>query len=212
VDTARFEGLIPAGTPEALAQAVQLYTGDLLSGFALDEMPFEEWLLGERERLRELALEALARLLAHQRTAGALEAGVHTAVKLLGLDPLQEPVHRMLMRLYADLGRRGAALRQYQQCVAVLQRDLRIEPEAETTRLYEEILGQRPERLVVEELPVEEGSPRGAESRVPGAGSQTERIGRAGETVQLRADGPASFPPLRTLTRTRTTCRCRRPR
>jgi DNA-binding SARP family transcriptional activator len=157
-----------------IAQAAELYTGDLLSGFALDEAPFEEWLLAERERLRELALEALARLLAHQRKAGALEAGVHTAVKLLGLDPLQEPVHRMLMRLYADLGRRGAALRQYQQCVAVLQRDLRIEPEAETALLYEEIFRRRPEPLVVDEPPVEQESPHGAESRVPGAGGQSQ--------------------------------------
>ena len=43
---------------------------------------------------------------------------------LLALDPLQEPVHRTLMRLYAQSGRRGAALRQYQACVAALQREL----------------------------------------------------------------------------------------
>src|SRR5262249_34346811 len=66
-DTATFERLVLAGSPETLAQAAQLYTGDLLSGFALDEAPFEEWLVGERERLRELAVEALARLLAHQK-------------------------------------------------------------------------------------------------------------------------------------------------
>ena len=39
--------------------------------------------------------------------------------QLLALDPLQEPVHRTLMRLHAQLGQRGAALRQYQQCVNV---------------------------------------------------------------------------------------------
>jgi predicted ATPase len=183
VDTARFERLVLAGTPEALAQAAELYTGNLLSGFALDEPPLEEWLLEERERLRELALEGLARLLAHQRKAGALEAGVQTSIKILGLDPLQEPVHRVLMRLYADLGRRGAALRQYQQCVAVLQRDLRIDPEAETTLLYEEILRQRPEPLAVDEAPE---LPHGA-------------AGRAAETVQARAARRASFAPLRAL-------------
>jgi predicted ATPase/DNA-binding SARP family transcriptional activator len=175
-DTARFEQLVSAGIPEALAQMAQLYTGDLLSGFALDEAPFEEWLLTERERLRELALEGMARLLAHQRKAGTHEAGVQTAIKILGLDPLQEPVHRMLMRLYAELGRRGAALRQYQQCVAVLQRALRIEPEAETTLLYEEILHQRPERLIVDEA-----------------------SGRAAETVEVRAAGPVSLAPLPTF-------------
>src|SRR5262249_24944616 len=139
-DTARFERMTSEGTPEALQQAAQLYTGDLLSGFALDEAPFEEWLVGERGRLRELALEALARLRAHHRNTGPLARGVRPALKPLGLDPLQAAVHRILMRLYADLGRRGAALRQYRQCVAVLQRDLEIEAEAETALLYEEIL------------------------------------------------------------------------
>jgi predicted ATPase/DNA-binding SARP family transcriptional activator len=191
-DTARFERLVAEGTPEALVQAAELYAGDLLSGFALNEAPFEEWLLGERERLRELALEALARLLAHQRKVGALEAGVHTAIKILGLDPLQEPVHRMLMRLYAEVGRRGAALRQYQQCVAVLRRDLRIQPEAETTLLYKEILRQRPERLVVDETP-------GGEAYPDGSAVETEQVGRAAETVPVSAARPAAFAPLRTL-------------
>jgi predicted ATPase/DNA-binding SARP family transcriptional activator len=191
-DTAHFERLVAAGTPEALAQAAQLYAGDLLSGFALDEPPFEEWLLAERERLRELVLEALARLLAHQRKVGALEAGARTAIKILGLDPLQEPVHRMLMRLYVELGRRGAALRQYQQCVTVLRRDLRVDPEAETTLLYEEILRQRPEQLVVDDAPGGEGLP-------PGAGGETDRVGRAAGPVPARAARPAAVGPLRLL-------------
>src|SRR5262249_36890515 len=38
---------------------------------------------------------------------------------------------------------RDAALRQYQTCVNVLQRELGVEPEAETKRLYREILLQR---------------------------------------------------------------------
>jgi DNA-binding SARP family transcriptional activator len=66
-DTATFEQLI-VGTPDMLARAAALYRGDFLNGFALEEAPFEEWLVGERERLRELAVEALARLLAHQMT------------------------------------------------------------------------------------------------------------------------------------------------
>src|SRR5262245_40156758 len=145
-DTAAFERAATDETSEALERAVGLYRGDLLSGFALDEAPFEEWLLGERERLRELALEALAKLLAHQRKAGATEPAIGTALKLLTLDPLQEPVHRALMRLYAEVGRRGTALRQYQQCVGVLQRELGVEPEAETKALYQEILRQRSPR------------------------------------------------------------------
>ena len=140
VDAVRFEQSARAGTPSSLEQAAALYQGDLLAGLALNEAPFEEWLLGERERLHELALGAFARLLAQQRASGTTDAAVQSALRLLNLDPLQEPVHRALMRLYAQLGRRGAALRQYQVCVAALERELHAEPEAETQALYQEIL------------------------------------------------------------------------
>src|SRR5262245_50546521 len=144
VDVATFEGYVAAGTPEALEQAAALYPGDLLAGFGLNEPLFEEWLVAERERLREVALEALARLLAHQSKTGTTEQAIQTALRLLALDPLQEPVHRTLMRLYDRQGRRAAALRQYQGCVAVLQRELGTAPEEETRALYQGILRRQP--------------------------------------------------------------------
>src|SRR4029453_12341925 len=63
VDVLAFERLVRQGTAEALQQAADGYRGDLLEGLGVSESPFEEWLAAERERLRELALEALARLL-----------------------------------------------------------------------------------------------------------------------------------------------------
>ncbi|HEX9819522.1 MAG TPA: BTAD domain-containing putative transcriptional regulator [Methylomirabilota bacterium] len=181
-DVAVFERAVADGTPEALERAAALYQGDLLAGLVLAEAPFEEWLLGERERLRELALEALARLLAHQRKSGAVELAAGTGLRLLALDPLQEAVHRALMRLYADLGRRGTALRQYQQCVGVLGRELGIEPEPETKALYQEILRERPQHrgAIAESLPAQSG----AEPRAPGA--EPPLIGRADDLARLR--------------------------
>ncbi len=143
VDAAVFERLVTDGSPAALEEATALYHGDLLAGLGVTEPSFEEWLLGERERLRELAIEALAKLLHHQTDAGALESAIRTAVRLLALDPWQEAVHRALMRLYLGQGRRGMALRQYQFCVSVLQRELGTEPEPETKQLYQEILQRR---------------------------------------------------------------------
>jgi predicted ATPase len=148
VDVAEFERRVAEGTPAALDRAAALYRGELLEGLALQEAPFEEWLLAERERLRELALEALAKLLHHQRTMGAAEAALQTALRLLALDPLQEPVHRAVMRLYVELGRRASALRQYQICIGVLQRELGVEPETTTKQLYQELLRQRPSHVV----------------------------------------------------------------
>lgn len=143
VDASTFERLVDDGSPEALERASALYRGDLLDGLALAEPPFEEWLLAERERLRERAAEALTKLLAHQMREPATERAIRTAMRLLALEPLQEAVHRTLMRLYARQARRGAALRQYQICLSVLQRELGAEPEAETKQLYQEILRRR---------------------------------------------------------------------
>src|SRR3989449_10804065 len=146
VDVAQFERLVADGRPAALEQVADLYRGDLLAGLALTERPFEEWLTSERERLHELAIQALGHLLTHQQKAGAAEPAVQTGLRLLALDPLQEPVHRAVMRLYARLGRREAAQRQYQLCGDALKRELSTQPEAETTQLYQEILRSRATR------------------------------------------------------------------
>jgi len=143
VDVAVFEQLLGEGTPEALERAVALYYGDLLDGFAVNEPYFEDWLTSERERLRELAREGFAKLLAHQSKAGQTERAIQTAARLLVLDASEEVAHRALMRLYARQGRRGAALKQYQVCVAALQRELGTEPEPETKQLYQNILQRR---------------------------------------------------------------------
>src|SRR5262245_33376967 len=173
-DAAAFERAVAEGTPAALAQAVDLYRGDLLSGLSVVEPGFEDWLMTERERLRELALEALARRLAHQRTSGVTASAVQTALRLLALDPLQEAVHRTLMRLYGQVGRRDAALRQYQDCVEILRRELGVEPERETKAVYQEILRQRPGRTM--DVPLF------------GAGGSTEPplVGRRTEEARLR--------------------------
>ena len=73
VDVARLERLVADGRPEALEQIAGLYRGDLLAGLVLAERPFEEWLTSERERLHELAIQGLGRLLLHQQSAGAAE-------------------------------------------------------------------------------------------------------------------------------------------
>ena len=186
VDVTNFEQAVTAAAPESLAQAAALYQGDLLAGLAVAEPPFEEWLLAERERLRELVLEGLARLLTHQRDAGRPEAALHTAVQLAAIDPLHEAVHRTLMRLYLQLGRRGAALRQYQHCVGVLRRELGVEPEPETKQLYQQVLRTRPST----DASTRPGSPAWApdtriRSRLPAA--DTPLIGRANE-MRLLSD------------------------
>jgi TolB-like protein/Tfp pilus assembly protein PilF len=139
VDVATFERAIAEGTPDAVGRAVELYRGDLLDGFATIDPAFEEWLRDERTRLNERAREAFSGLLDHQVSIGETEAAIATARRLLALDPLQEPVHRALMRLYAGKGDRALAIRQYQACGDVLKEELGLDPDAETEQLAADI-------------------------------------------------------------------------
>jgi TolB-like protein/Tfp pilus assembly protein PilF len=139
VDVAEFDELCREPSAHALEQAAALYQGEFLEGFALDEELYEEWLRTERASLHEHAIEALMGLLRWHLDAGNAEGGVRVAKRVLALDPLRETAHRALMRLYADMGDRALALRQYQACRDVLKAELSVAPETKTQRLCGEI-------------------------------------------------------------------------
>jgi DNA-binding SARP family transcriptional activator len=180
-DVAQLERDLVHGGEDALSRAATLYRGDLLLGLVVNAPLFEEWLLPERERVRELALEGLARLVARQRDGGRLEAALQTALRLLALDPVQEAAHRTVMRLNLQLGRRGAGLRQYRACLEVLRHELEAEPEPQTRALYEALLrSEAPRRPGHESEPVA-ASPADAEPPL-----EAGLVGRVTEMAKLR--------------------------
>ena len=154
VDVAQFERLAADGGISALEQAADLYKGEFLAGFGVHEQAFEEWLRAERERLRQLALKTLTKLLGHHAARNALDAAIQTGARLLVLDPANEPTHRALMSLYARQGRRSEALRQYRLCCDALMRDLGIRPDAATEALHRDLQQPRAvsDRTAAEEL------------------------------------------------------------
>jgi DNA-binding SARP family transcriptional activator len=185
VDVVELVAHAATGTRPALEAAAALYRGDFLDGLDLREPAFEEWLRGERGRLRELAVDVLGRLLALQRDAGDVEEAIQSSLRLLGLDPVQESAHRALMRLYVQHGRRGAALRQYQTCVAMLRRELGTAPEPDTRALYLQLLQQEPERTEAEMTPAPV-EPEAASVAPPDlSAAETPLIGRARERQRL---------------------------
>ena len=143
VDVTEFERLIGEGSLESLARAIALYRGELLDGLDLRDAAFEGWLLTERQRLRNLASEALAKLVDWHMSAGAHDQAAAAARRLLAMDPLREVAHRALMQIYAAQGQTALALKQYQLCRDVLQTELNVRPEAETERLYQSIREKR---------------------------------------------------------------------
>jgi TolB-like protein/DNA-binding SARP family transcriptional activator len=146
VDAVELARLAAAGE---LEQAAALYRGELLDGLSLPNSGFADWLLVERTRLHDLAVDVLARLLGTQSG----EAAIATAKRLLHLDPAREETHRALMRLYGAKGDRSQALRQYQTCRDLLQRDLDVKPEPETERLYKEIQASTKRAAIPQERP-----------------------------------------------------------
>lgn len=144
VDVRRFrQQLSSPAEPNQLAnltEAVSIYQGDFMAGFTLRDSPaFDEWQFFQAETLRQDMAGALERLVAEHTAQSNDQPAITYARQWLALDPLQEPAHRHLMQLYATTGQRPAALRQYQECVRILEQELGAAPSAETTALYERI-------------------------------------------------------------------------
>lgn len=125
---------------EQAKEAVALYRGDFLEGLVVHQaLAFEEWVAQQRNWQKELVINALSHLVEHYEAAGNEEAGIYFARRLLTLEPWQERTHRKLMRLLALSGQRSAALAQYHLCRQILVEELDVEPEPETTMLYEHL-------------------------------------------------------------------------
>lgn len=132
--------------PETLRQIIELYQGDFLAGFAVEEAaPFEEWVLAQRERLRRMAVQIFYQLTAAYAARGEYAAGIDVVTRLLALEPWHEEAHRQLMTLLARHGQREAALAQYEYCRRILAEELGVEPLPETQALYHRIKASRSE-------------------------------------------------------------------
>jgi DNA-binding SARP family transcriptional activator/tetratricopeptide (TPR) repeat protein len=208
LDVARFEELLAGcrdhGHPpeaacpacvEPLTEAARLHRGDFLAGFSLrDSTSFDDWQYFQAERLRRELAGTLERLATAEIGRRQWDGAVDAARRWLVLDPLHEPAHRQLMRIYAWSGRRGAALRQYQACQRVLAEELGVEPLEETVAVHEAIQANRlpppPEPTPafgtpVARPPVGERSPTGAGVQAAVPSPPAPLVGRAAEWAAL---------------------------
>src|SRR5215207_6153710 len=135
------EGEVCAACFRPLSEAVALYRDDFLAGFALrDSVAFDDWQFFQGEELRRELAGALERLSIGCGARQEWDQAITHARRWMTLDPLHEPAHRWLMQLYAWGGQRAAALRQYRECVRVLEGELGVSPLEETTRVYQAIM------------------------------------------------------------------------
>jgi DNA-binding SARP family transcriptional activator len=166
-----------------LEECVRLFRGDFMEGH---DYP---WCVYERERLRLGLLTALEHLLSFHLSRQEWSLALQRGRAVLQHDPFREHVHRCLMMCHYFMGDRPLAIRQYRECVQLLDEEMGLDPMEETRRLYREIQG--------DSLPLNDpkGHPRSLAAN--GAGPQlTEAFARAEEALaNLRrlAVGP---PPV----------------
>ncbi|MGH7666281.1 MAG: ATP-binding protein [Candidatus Dormibacteria bacterium] len=141
VDTLEFEALASATDRAALERAARLYRDDFLAGFGLKDSPeFDDWQQAAAQHWRSSFAAVLERLVALAEAEDDLQGAIEWARRRVGLDLLHEPAHQLLIRVLLRAGQRGAAVRQYRECVQILGRELGVAPLPETTAAYEAAL------------------------------------------------------------------------
>lgn len=118
---------------QLLKNAVELYKGDLLDGW------YHDWCLFERERLQNMYLTMLDKLMTYSMEHEEYETGFTYGSTILRYDRASERTYRQLMLMKYSAGDRTGALRLYDRCVAALAEELAVKPEARTTAIYEKI-------------------------------------------------------------------------
>jgi DNA-binding SARP family transcriptional activator len=122
---------------QVLQNALHLYQDPFLRGC------YSDWCLYERERLQNLYLTLLDKLMDYYEAHHDYDAGLLYGMRLISCDRARERTHRRLMRLHYLNGDRVAALRQYEQCVAALYEELEVKPSKSTVALYKQILTEQ---------------------------------------------------------------------
>ena len=110
------------GTGVDVTAELEAFSDDVLFGW------YDEWVLAERERFRQLRLHVLEQLgellLRAHRFSEALQFGLVAAAS----EPLRDSAHRLLVRAHLCEGNVAEALRQYHAYADSLARELQVRP------------------------------------------------------------------------------------
>ncbi len=153
-------------------QGCAAYGGDFLA--TLDD----DWVLEAREELRRDCVALCDLMTDLGSRVGDLGGAQEAARRRIALEPLEEVGYRALMALQTELGDRAGAISTYHHCASVLDRELGVQPDPETRRAMERLIGP---------TGTPSGSRREPGARLPTAGpAATPFVGRT-EHVQALA-------------------------
>jgi DNA-binding SARP family transcriptional activator len=109
--------------------------GELLPGW------YDDWVLLERERLRQLRLHALERVAARLAAAGRYGDALEAAYAAVHAEPLRESAHRTVVCVHLAEGNVAEALRAYDQFRVLLADELGVQPSEHMMRLVPQFAG-----------------------------------------------------------------------
>jgi DNA-binding SARP family transcriptional activator len=126
---------------ELARRALDASAGDALSvepgDLGSDVLPdwYEDWVVLERERYRQLRLLALDTLCVRLTDAGHPGAALEAGLAAVASEPLRESAHRAVIRAHLADNNVGEALRQYRLCRRLLREQLGVAPSAQMQEL-----------------------------------------------------------------------------
>lgn len=119
----------------AVRTATELYRGDLLEGW------YQDWCLYDRERLQNVYLAMLDKLVLYYEASHQVGQAITCCERLLQLEPAHEVTHQRLMNFYDLVGDRTSALRQYRRCCQALRNELGVSPSQSTLEVAHKVRG-----------------------------------------------------------------------
>ena len=127
----------PDGLRSLAASMLDLYRADYL-----EDTPYEEWVMRQREQLR-LAFFSTSEELADSLVgAGHFDDAALLMQRVLELDPANEAAHRHMMRAHHLAGRHHFVTAQFRACAAALRAEVGIEPSPATRAVYDELMSE----------------------------------------------------------------------
>jgi DNA-binding SARP family transcriptional activator len=133
---------------EAVRRATRFMNGDAgrvtaaaMRSLSADLLPdcYEDWVVGERERLRQLRLHALEAVAERLTDDGDFGLAAEASLTALRGDPLRETANRALIRSLLAEGNVAEAVRYYKSYRSMLGRELGLEPSDRIKELFDSL-------------------------------------------------------------------------
>lgn len=115
--------------------AIDMYRGSFLQGHD------DAWIVARRSDFQEGYLEALSELARIRESEGQTELALGLFLRAVSEAYNREDLHREVIRLYGELGRRSEAAEHYRKLQTDLQERYAISPDPETQTIYHQVVG-----------------------------------------------------------------------